>query len=193
MSHSIEQNGESASSPQTRWPEHWTRFHRFELAAVRSQVRIASHFTLRPVALGLNLLGDGWMYPLLAFLVWWYYPKGFLAVALAAGLSAAAAHIIYPRIKRYIARPRPYEADPKMPPLLATLDRYSFPSGHCMTITAVLFPVSSAHPALLMPSTVACLAIAWARMAAAHHYPSDLLAGIVLGLAVATPAAWSLA
>lgn len=177
----------------SKWPIHWTKLHGLEIATVRSQVRLASQPIVRQIAIALNLLGDGWFYPLLAFVVWWYYPTGFLAVAVAAGLSAAAAHMIYPRIKRYIARPRPYETDSDMPSLLATLDRYSFPSGHCMTVTAVLFPVSSAHPGLLMPSTIACLAIAWARMAAAHHYPSDLLAGIALGVAVSTPAAWSLA
>ena len=193
MSHSYEQRRADAGQADPRWSDRWKRLHSWEIATVRYQVQLASQPIIRRIAIGLNILGDGWLYPLLAIVVWWYYPKGFMAIIVATGLSAAAAHLIYPRIKRYVARPRPCEADPNVSSLWHTLDRYSFPSGHCMTITAVLFPVASAHPALFMPSTIACLAIAWARMAAAHHYPTDLIAGIAFGIAVSTPAAWSLA
>jgi undecaprenyl-diphosphatase len=102
-------------------------------------------------------------------------------VILHAGLAAGAAHAVYPWIKRKIGRPRPFERMPDWHPGIPVLDRYSFPSGHCMTVTAVAIPLALAYSQWLLPILVLGLTIAWARMACAHHYPSDLVAGCALG------------
>jgi undecaprenyl-diphosphatase len=56
-----------------------------------------------------------------------------------------------------------------------------------MTVTCVLIPVTTALPHLGAIAGALWLLVAWARLAAAHHYPSDLLAGTVLGAAIAWP------
>ncbi len=178
--------------PLPAWRARAVDFQRVELAAVRSQVRFGRHIILRPLALALIHLGNGWLYPFLAVVLLWWSPHEFGAVVLKAGVATGAAHLVYPWIKRLVARPRPFEVDPSIPPLLGTLDRYSFPSGHCMTITAVAIPLGVAHPALAMPAVLVCLAIAWARLVAAHHFPSDILAGIALGAGISLPVALNL-
>jgi undecaprenyl-diphosphatase len=175
-----------------RWRAHIVELERLELRSVRRHVRRGRSTLLRALALLLNYLGNGWLYPLLALALLWGYPQGFVPITSSAVLGAGAAHLVYRWLKRRIARPRPCDVHPDLPPLLRPVDRYSFPSGHCMTAMAVAMPLCAALPALLLPAAAACLLIAWARLVAAHHYPSDLLAGFALGAIAATPVLLSL-
>ena len=71
------------------------------------------------------------------------------------------------------------------------LDRFSFPSGH--TLHAVSFTVSvcSSLPALAVVLVPAAVLIALSRVVLGLHYPSDVLAGGLLGaLLGAAATAW---
>ena len=96
-------------------------------------------------------------------------------------------HCFYPIIKQRFHRPRPFSVDPKLPSLLATLDVHSFPSGHVMTLTGVLVPIVILWPATAILSVLLACCLAWARVATAHHFPSDVFAGAVLGVGVGYP------
>ena len=178
--------------PEPAWRRaHWQavafRLHEWEMAAVRQQVRIGRSTLLRPLAFTLNHLGNGWLYPLLAGALLLGYPHVFLAILLPAGIAAGSSHLIYPWIKRRVARHRPCDRDPNLPRLLRPLDRYSFPSGHCMTVAAIVIPVAAVLPQLAVPSALTCGLVGWARIVAGHHYPSDIVAGIALGAAISLP------
>jgi undecaprenyl-diphosphatase len=56
-----------------------------------------------------------------------------------------------------------------------------------MTLTGVLLPIVLALPAARAPALGLLVAMAWSRMATAHHYPSDVIAGVVIGAALAFP------
>jgi len=183
----------TAAVPGDRWGRVLERADTLELRSVRYLAAMTRFRVIRSVTLFVNLLGNGWIYPPIFLCIvlsrlanaWTIIGIGFLATA--------TAHALYAVIKRWIARLRPYEKDPSLCPLARALDRYSFPSGHCMTLTAVLVPLVRSVPDL-WPAAIAVLGIlAWCRLAAAHHYPSDTLAGIGLGAAVAMPfAVWLL-
>lgn len=183
--------GQAVTVPGNRWGDVLARVDQLELRSVRYLAGMTRFRTVRSLTLFVNLLGNGWIYPpiLLAILLS-NLSNGWTVIGIAF-LATAVAHAIYAVIKRWIARPRPCEKDPGLSPLTRALDRYSFPSGHCMTLTAVLVPLVRSVPDL-WPAAIAALCIlAWCRLAAAHHYPSDTLAGIGLGAAVATPfAVW---
>lgn len=142
---------------------------------------------LRSIVIAINVLGNGWIYlPLIVVIPLLGIPFP-LRVVLAALLATLVGHLFHYVLKRRIARLRPFEKDPSLSSLIRTLDKYSFPSGHCMTMTTVLIPLALAVPALT-PFACAILAVlASCRMIAAHHYPSDVLAGIFLGACIATP------
>jgi undecaprenyl-diphosphatase len=92
-------------------------------------------------------------------------------------LSLVIAHSLYPLGKSYIGRPRPIDRDPTLTSLVTPLDAYSCPSGHCMTAVAVFIPIGFSLSTTVLPLTILALLIAWARLAAAHHYPTDLISG----------------
>jgi undecaprenyl-diphosphatase len=165
---------------------------RIELELVRYLAWMGQSAWIRPFALTLNYLGNGWLYPILAVALLSFFPEHFASLVVSIAVAAASAQAVYPWIKRRVARPRPFEVDPSLVPMLPAMDRYSFPSGHCMTITAVVVPMCWILPTLALPALLICALIAWARIAAAHHYPSDIAGGFALGVVAALPVIWFL-
>ena len=70
-------------------------------------------------------------------------------VRLSGAASILLLHSIYPSLKRSAARPRPRDMGIACPDAPPPLDRYSFPSGHVMTLTAALAADCARRPASL--------------------------------------------
>ncbi len=179
---------DASSLPQDGLQGRWfQRFLAADLSAVHLFSRSARHKAIRPLAIGVSKLGNGWIYPILLAIVFCGLGAQGWRVAALAGVNAALLHLLYPIIKRRFRRRRPFHIDPTLPSLLKTLDEHSFPSGHAMTITGVLAPIVLAWPAMTFTAFVLVLSMAWSRVATAHHYPSDVVAGVALGAALAFP------
>lgn len=158
-----------------------------ELDHVRRYVRQVERQSFRHAALILNRSSNGILYLIVAAITIGVFGRPILSAVLVSGITVLAAHLIYPLIKSHCARRRPFDCDPTIASMLAPLDRHSFPSGHAMTATAAFLPLSAAIPVLTGPALVMIVLIGWARIAAGHHYPSDVLAGALLGSAMASP------
>ncbi|MDP3555466.1 phosphatase PAP2 family protein [Methylocystis sp.] len=160
-----------------------------DLAAVHLFSRTARSAIGRFLAVAISKLGNGWIYLILAPIVLIGLGWQGLHVAALAGLNAALLHMLYPIIKRRFGRRRPFHVDARLPSLLKTLDDHSFPSGHAMTLTGVLAPIVIAWPATTLSAGLLLLSMAWSRIATAHHYPSDVAAGVALGAGLSYPLA----
>ena len=158
-----------------------------ELYVVHRFVDTARHRLARAAVIALNWLGDGWFYLVLAAVCILAGGVKALPVVAVGALSAGVLHCLYPVLKRWVARPRPYQRDATLVPLLSVLDEHSFPSGHAMTMSAALVPLVLAFPQMLGLAFAVWLLSAWARLASAHHYPSDVAVGAVLGVSVSYP------
>lgn len=158
-----------------------------ELHVVHGFAQTAHSRWGRGCAISLSRLGNGWVY--IALAIGGPLLAGTKAIpVLAVGmLNALVLHAVYPSIKRIVARPRPYQRDTTLVPLLPVLDESSFPSGHAMTLPAAMVPLVLACPQTLGLACAAWLLMAWARLASAHHYPSDVLVGTVFGVCVSYP------
>lgn len=162
-----------------------TRLHELELRIVERFVEHARRWRLTAAARGVTRAGNGWLYSVAAaFLLTAYLRYGRSIVA--AAISLAVAFVVYPPLKRFIARPRPCHADDRLGDTLRPLDRYSFPSGHAMTAAAFGVPVAAAAPhAGVLIVALACALVSWSRLALGHHYLSDVVAGTLLGATIA--------
>ena len=130
-------------------------------------------------------LGDGgFWYTLMAALAVFGGARGAIAALhmAATGLVAAA---MYRGLKRWTRRPRPYRAHGDIVAYVAPLDEFSFPSGH--TLHAVGFTiVALAYFPVLAPLLVPfALLVAASRVVLGLHYPSDVLAAILIGASLA--------
>lgn len=159
-------------------------FDRLDPTEIKIVHRFAS-IRSRPVGLRLalivNRLGDGWLYPPVAFGVILGVGRNAVNPLLFALVSVCLAHLIYPPIKAYIARPRPFEKDATLKTACPPIDRYSCPSGHLMTATAAFLPIGAAHPLWLCILSAIWILVGMVRNVLGHHYPSDLLVGAGLG------------
>lgn len=89
-------------------------------------------------------------------------------------------------IKHLVMRPRPCDAAPIAHMLIAhPADLYSFPSGHALSSFAAASVLYRADKRLGIPALALAALISFSRLYLYVHYPSDVLAGALLGLAVA--------
>jgi undecaprenyl-diphosphatase len=132
-------------------------------------------------------LGNGWLYPIAAALLFLTSFQSAARCVVAAGASLALAFTIYPPLKRVLARTRPCHYDERLAAGPKPLDRYACPSGHAMTAAAFGVPMIFAAPLVAAPIVVGgCLLVSWSRLALGHHYVSDILAGTLIGGAIAS-------
>lgn len=158
-----------------------------EIGLVDRTCAAARRQRLEPAAIAMSWLGNGTIYLLLAGALVAFAGRAAWRELAVAALCGAISHLIYPAIKRFAGRPRPFEHRVSLTAASSPLDAFSFPSGHLMTLSATMTPVLFAWPSLWLVALALWLALAWSRVAMAHHYPSDLLGGTLLGAAVALP------
>ncbi|MBR2570845.1 MAG: phosphatase PAP2 family protein [Clostridia bacterium] len=110
------------------------------------------------------------------------------------GFSVLMAMVWTPMAKNVVLRPRPYfessevrffrAVDPKADIYDIAAQGYSFPSGHSAT-AAALYGAAAAqgrHRILTAAAVILCLLVGFSRVAVGAHYPSDVLAGWLVGL-----------
>ncbi|MDO9366761.1 MAG: phosphatase PAP2 family protein [Methylotenera sp.] len=147
--------------------------HTSQYKLIRNSFRFASR------------LGDGvFWYALMVGILLIKSSEGLQPVLhmLAAGLTGT---LLYKWLKGKTLRPRPFEVRQDICLTGTPLDKFSFPSGH--TLHAVVFSVVALnyYPQLsiiLVPFTIM---VALSRVVLGLHYPSDVLAGALIGALIA--------
>jgi membrane-associated phospholipid phosphatase len=94
--------------------------------------------------------------------------------------ALAATEIVNALVKLAIDRPRPMLTG--LSPLMSTRSERSFPSAHASTSFAATRLLTRALPSPLV--YLAAAAMALSRLYVGVHYPSDVIAGIALGIAL---------
>ena len=116
------------------------RAYAVDLQFVRIAARSARPRILNTLAVTISELGNGWIYPILCAIILIRWGHEGIRIIVSALATAALLHSVYPSLKRFFLRARPFVADASLKSAYAPLDRYSFPSGHTMTMTGVFVP-----------------------------------------------------
>jgi undecaprenyl-diphosphatase len=144
-------------------------------------VRLAGLLKVFQVA---SRLGDGviW-YTLIAVLALFYGPEG-RQIALQCAVAGISGLAIYRALKNVLVRERPYITHATILCAGKPLDRFSFPSGHTLHAVSFTLVVCSSLPMLGLVLVPAAVLIALSRVVLGLHYPSDVVAGGLLGALV---------
>ena len=88
-------------------------------------------------------------------------------------------------IKNLVARTRPYEVIDGLTYLIPKPREYSFPSGHAGSSFATAWVMFRQLPKRYgVPALVLAVLIALSRLYVGVHYPSDVLFGVISGIAI---------
>lgn len=130
-----------------------------------------------------TVLGDGaliWIVAAALMLCTKRYRKTGIAVAVALLISYLVTNLI---LKNLVMRPRPYEVIEGLQALVGPLRDSSFPSGHATSSMASGFVIFHGSPRYLgIPAFVLAVLICLSRLYLGVHFPTDVLAGALIGL-----------
>ena len=101
-------------------------------------------------------------------------------------LTGIVGQLLYRVLKRLTRRLRPFAEHSAIVARVPPLDEYSFPSGHALHAVALGTVASLWYPPLAFVLAPFALLVAASRVVLGLHYPTDVLAGTVIGGVVAT-------
>jgi undecaprenyl-diphosphatase len=158
-----------------KWDRRWTR-------------RLNASVGVAPVPELLRLvsrLGNGVFWYALILVLGITEGRTGLETALRMLAAGGIGLIVYKLLKSSTSRPRPYQVLRDIRAGIDPLDAFSFPSGH--TLHAVAFTAVAVFyiPALALVLVPFTLLVGLSRVVLGLHYPSDVLAGAILGAGIA--------
>lgn len=130
---------------------------------------------------GISRTGNGYGYPLLAAVLLTVEPAIGRVFLTAAAAAFAVELPVYKLIKQSVKRDRPCEILPGVEGRVTPADQFSFPSGHTAAAFLVAILLGNAYPYFFPIAGAWALAVGFSRIYLGVHYPTDVVAGMVLG------------
>jgi undecaprenyl-diphosphatase len=138
----------------------------------------------------ITLAGDGWIWLALSvYVILFDWPDGKIAL-IQGGLGISLEMLSYKILKSHFSRPRPFRTLDQVSSMLEPSDEFSFPSGHTAAAFVMLSVFGAAYSFLFLPLMFLAVLIGASRVYLGVHYPSDVLAGSLLGLLCGELARW---
>jgi len=132
----------------------------------------------------LTLLGEAgavWIAAALVLLVFKRHRRAGLILAVGLICSLLLGNIL---LKPLAARPRPCWLDPGVELLIRIPGDYSFPSGHSLSAFIAATVLLRHDRRMGIPALVLAALLAFSRLYLFVHFPSDVLAGLILGVGI---------
>jgi undecaprenyl-diphosphatase len=152
-----------------------------------NNIRRLKHFRLVAKSIPtISKSGDGYLYPVVT-LVLWLLNRQVGAMLFSAAVAAFSIELpLYKLVKHIVRRARPCDALRSVEARVRLLDRFSFPSGHTAGAFLMATVVSSFFPVISMAIYAWAGLVGISRIYLGVHYPTDVLAGMVVGICCGT-------
>ena len=161
------------------------RVDAYEQGLCRRLNRGLQRAALRDLFVLVSRLGDGIAWYLLVLLIPVCCGEAGLRPALVMSATGIVGVILYKLLKQRLVRERPYITFAGIHAGTTPLDRYSFPSGHTLHAVSFTLLATAYFPVLGWLLVPFASLVAASRVVLGLHYPTDVLAGAVLGAALA--------
>jgi undecaprenyl-diphosphatase len=134
--------------------------------------------------------GDGWLWYAMGLMILLFGGEQRFHAVGAAALAAGLGIAVFLKLKKAAGRKRPCAIEPNCWATLLPPDQFSFPSGHTITAFSVAISLSSFYPTLVLGLIFCAVSIAVSRILLGMHFLSDVLAGALIGSALAYSSVW---
>lgn len=120
-------------------------------------------------------------------LVFWLMNRQLGAMLFSSALAAFSIELpLYKLVKHVVRRSRPCNVLSPAEPGVRVRDRFSFPSGHTAGAFLMATVVSSFYPLISAVFFAWAALVGLSRIYLGVHYPTDVLAGMVVGICCGT-------
>ena len=130
----------------------------------------------------ISRLGDGIYYLLFALVLIWLEVLNSVDFLLCSLLGFCFELPSYLILKHGIKRPRPHDVSTEFSSYLVPSDKFSFPSGHTAAAFVMATMVASFYPSYTALAYTVATLIGTSRVLLGVHFPTDIFAGVLLGL-----------
>ncbi len=138
---------------------------------------------LNKIIRSISFSGDGYFYPLILILLpLQLNVQSILPFMETIFLAFIIELSLYKLIKKNVRRLRPFAGPLNIVNFTVPSDEFSFPSGHTAAAFVMLVFLSALNPIFFLPALAWALSVGFSRVYLGVHYPSDILAGMALGL-----------
>jgi undecaprenyl-diphosphatase len=162
----------------------WAHIERRDHRVMRRMNRWRAPRWIRFWMIAATRMGDGWIWYALAFLLLAFGGAARFAALGSSLLASLSGVAVFKLLKRLSQRPRPCQIEPHCWSRVLPPDQFSFPSGHTMTAFSITLVISYFYPGLEAPLFFLAVSIGVSRIVLGMHFLSDVLAGMVLGVAL---------
>lgn len=94
-------------------------------------------------------------------------------------------------IKPLVGRARPCDINPEVALLIPVPSGFSFPSGHTVSSFSSAAVLWRQKSRLFVPALILACLMGFSRLYLYVHFPSDVLAGVLLGIALGVAGSWA--
>lgn len=148
---------------------------------IQEHMKNAFNDFLMPKLTMLGEVGAVWIIICLILLFTKKYRRGGIMLAVGLLLGVLIGNAV---LKNLVARPRPCWLDENIQMLIAIPKDYSFPSGHTLSSVIAATILTKVNKKFAWFAVPLAAVIAFTRLYLFVHFPTDIIAGLVLGIII---------